>query len=188
MIVAFSTSSPWTSVAAFNEEHELVASEKMLAPMRASEACLTILEKLQPDLSTVTLFLADLGPGSFTGVRVGVTLAKTLAFARGVKVGGVDSFDLIAPDRTVALPSKKGEYFIRRVGQEAVRQVERPEESMEGFGLWFEGMEIFPEAARFGPMIARIAVIEPEALVPAYLIEPSITMPKTPYLTGGGGG
>ncbi len=185
MIVAFSTSSPWTSVALFDERYELVASGRLLAPMRASEACLTILEQLSPDLAGVNLFVADLGPGSFTGVRVGVTLAKTMAFTKGASVAGADSFDLISTGQTVALPSKKGEYFVRRPGQEPVRQVERPDGELIGFGPWFEGDETFPDASRFGPLLGSLTVLEPEALVPAYLIEPSITMPKKPYLAGG---
>jgi len=38
----------------------------------------------------------SLGPGSFTGLRVGVTTAKTLAFTTGCRVVGVPSLDVIA--------------------------------------------------------------------------------------------
>jgi len=185
VIIAFSTSSPWTSVAIFNDDFNLIASDRVLAPMRASEACLTILERLAPDLSVATLFVADLGPGSFTGVRVGVTLAKTLAFAKQGRVSGATSFDLIALDRSVALPSKKGEYFVRAPGQEPVRMIERPDDDLIGFGPWFEGQETFPDASRFAPLLSGLKVQEPEALIPAYLIEPSITLPKQPYQAGG---
>ena len=184
MIVAFSTSSPWTSVALLTAEGKVLATEKSLAPMRASEACLSLLEALSVDLTMVSMFVSDLGPGSFTGVRVGVTIAKTLAFARSVKVAGLASFDLIAPDQTVAIPSKKGEYFVRTPGQVPVRMVERPSGNLVGFGPWFEGVETFPDASAFGPTVGRLIAMEPEALIPLYLMEPSITQPKKPFATG----
>lgn len=36
------------------------------------------------------------GPGSFTGLRVGVTVAKTLAYAVGAEVMGIDTLEVIA--------------------------------------------------------------------------------------------
>lgn len=39
---------------------------------------------------------AATGPGSFTGLRVGVTIAKTLAYATGCKLVGVNTLDVIA--------------------------------------------------------------------------------------------
>jgi tRNA threonylcarbamoyladenosine biosynthesis protein TsaB len=36
------------------------------------------------------------GPGSFTGLRIGVTTAKTLAYAVGAEIIGVDTLDVIA--------------------------------------------------------------------------------------------
>jgi tRNA threonylcarbamoyladenosine biosynthesis protein TsaB len=38
----------------------------------------------------------SVGPGSFTGLRVGVTVAKTLAFATGARIVAVPSVDVLA--------------------------------------------------------------------------------------------
>lgn len=48
--------------------------------------------------------VVDRGPGSFTGVRVGVTTAKTLAFARTLPIVGVTSHVLLARSAAIASP------------------------------------------------------------------------------------
>lgn len=45
------------------------------------------------------------GPGSFTGLRIGVTFAKSFAFARGIPVTGVGTLDAIANEHPVPGPA-----------------------------------------------------------------------------------
>ena len=47
-------------------------------------------------LKDIECLVCGIGPGSFTGVRVGVMYAKTLAFALGKPVIGISSFDAAA--------------------------------------------------------------------------------------------
>jgi len=54
------------------------------------------------DLSAVRAIAVCEGPGSFTGLRIGVAFAKSLAQALDVAVRGVSTFDIIASLRTVA--------------------------------------------------------------------------------------
>ena len=44
----------------------------------------------------ITLVCVDQGPGSYTGIRVGVTAAKSLAWALGIASAGVMGLDVIA--------------------------------------------------------------------------------------------
>lgn len=44
----------------------------------------------------IELVAVSLGPGSFTGLRIGVTFAKTLAFAVGCRIVGVNTLHAIA--------------------------------------------------------------------------------------------
>lgn len=184
MIVAFSTSSPQASVALIAADGPVMASRSKMAPMQASGACLEMLRELLDECGTslekATVFAADLGPGSFTGVKVAVTLAKTFAFSRGVLAMGASSFDLISPEETVALPSKKGEWFVRRPGEGPIRQPELPNEPFVGYGPGIETVR-YPEAASFVNLVDTLTPIEPQMLLPNYLIEPSISLPKSPF-------
>jgi len=139
--------------------------------------------RLLPDvLGTEALagVVVDMGPGSFMGTRVGIVAGKVLAHLRDVPMAGVRSFDLIDADGLVVIPSKKGEFFWREPGQEPYRTTDIPAEGATGFG--FGSDDCFPSAAR---LPARTWDWEkPEAFLPEYLIEPSISIPKRPYGVG----
>ena len=62
-----------------------------------------LIPAIRERLASEGLGLADLdgivvglGPGSYTGLRIGVTAAKTLAYALGVPLAGVDSLEIVA--------------------------------------------------------------------------------------------
>lgn len=166
MIVGFSTSGARASVAVISQDRLLFAADEP-SQGRAGEACLRMLERSGVSLSKVSIFAADLGPGSFTGVRVGIVLAKTLAWAQGAQCAGADAFDLVSATDVVALPSRRGEWFVRTPGG----AVERTHEEPVTVGI--------PLASGFAKL--SLTPISPYELVPAYLLEPSISTPKEPY-------
>jgi len=183
LIVAFSTSSPLASVALISSSGSLLASAQREARHAAGGACLEMLTSLLAEagrsLDEVETFAADLGPGSFTGVKVGVTLAKTLAFAMGAQAAGASSFDLIDPESRSAVPCRKGEYLVRDPGAEPRRVAGTPAGAL-GYGPEFENPR-WPLAERFGALAGRLVRMAPEALVPEYVLEPNISTPKRPY-------
>jgi hypothetical protein len=136
-------------------------------------------------LEETTLFLADLGPGSFTGVKVGVTLVKAWGLVFGLPVAGAASFDLIDPTGTVVIPSKRGEYLVRVPGEPPVRTKALPEGAYLGFGGEV-AQPTYPSAEAFSALIGKLEIMRPEELVPNYVLEPSISTPKKPYGPGGG--
>ena len=180
--VAFSTSSPLASVAAFDDAGALVwsADADADARHRAGEFCLSAIESNRIILPEVRLWLADLGPGSFTGTRVGVVLAKTLAWTYGAQVAGASSFDLISPNRTVALPNRKNEWLVRIPGEPpALRTKGSLEDDVVGYAPGLPE-EKHPEAWRFRDLLPNLVPGDPMALVPEYVVPPSISVSKRP--------
>ena len=65
---------------------------------------------------------ATVGPGSFTGLRVGITVAKTLAFATGARIAAVPTLHVLARNAPpeaknvlVVLDAKRGHVFTARL-------------------------------------------------------------------------
>lgn len=186
MTLAFSSSSPIVSVALFDEDGALLSAREAEGHKKASGTLLDLLDDLLAEagveLDSVSLFAADLGPGSFTGVKVAVTMCKTFAYAQDRPVCGATAFDLIDPSALVAVPSKKSEYFLRAPGEEPETTSE-PLISAIGYGRWFKSPK-YPSAARFERLLDSCERCEPAALVPYYVAEPSISTPKNPRLMG----
>lgn len=100
-----------------DEAHEVVqrGHAERLLPMIES-----VLAGRRPDA-----ILVDCGPGSFTGVRVGLAAARGLAIGWGVPVSGYSSMALIAassgaPAPAVALTGGHGELFVQDYGGDPI--------------------------------------------------------------------
>ncbi len=69
--------------------------------------------------AALNLVAVSLGPGSFTGLRVGVMAAKTLAYALGIPVVGIETFSTFAAQApaewgsvAVVGDAQRGDYFL----------------------------------------------------------------------------
>lgn len=82
------------------EEGAVVAERRLAEGQRSAQSLLPAIDLLMKDvgrpLAAVKVIGVTVGPGSFTGLRVGVTAAKTLAYALGAQTVGVDTLDVIA--------------------------------------------------------------------------------------------
>ena len=80
-----------------------------------------LLDRAGVGLEAIDALVVGLGPGSFTGLRVGLTLAKTLAYVTRKPLVGLGSLDLIAcnlrdPARraVVVADAQRGEWHVAR--------------------------------------------------------------------------
>ena len=92
MILAIRTDKPEAEVYLLAASGEVVASDSWLADRRLSQELLPHLESLLGStggaLSDVRGVVVWQGPGSFTGLRIGMTVANALAYGLGVPVVG----------------------------------------------------------------------------------------------------
>ena len=61
------------------------------------------------------------GPGSFTGIRLGIAYAKGIGMGLNIPVVGISAFDLYlsaTPDAFVAIDSGRGDFFVAANGLE----------------------------------------------------------------------
>jgi tRNA threonylcarbamoyl adenosine modification protein YeaZ len=184
VIVVFSTSSPLASVALIDGDRVLAEGAE-LAPRAAGRACLETLARMIASqgftLDAAEGFAVDVGPGSFGGVKVGVTLAKALAMAVDKPVAGLSAFDLIGGP-IVAIPSRRGQYWLRESGH-LPRLVAGVPPGAQGYG---------PELGDRYPLASRavgLALVWCESwrLTPEYGLPPSVSQPKRPFKETSGG-
>lgn len=63
----------------------------------------------------ITAIGVVVGPGSFTGIRMGIAYAKGIAMGLNIPVVGISAFDLYlaaTPDAFVAIDSGRGDFFV----------------------------------------------------------------------------
>jgi tRNA threonylcarbamoyladenosine biosynthesis protein TsaB len=97
---AIETSTDWCSVALWSDG-EIAAAERR-AGHRHSELALPMLEdlfrKTGGSAQRLDAVAFGAGPGAFTGLRIACGLAQGLAFARGLPVLGVSTFEALAQE------------------------------------------------------------------------------------------
>ena len=95
-ILAFDTSTKFLSIALLEDEN-VVASFHEDMGIRHSEVLISTIGALiadaEWDINDIGLIAVGLGPGSFTGLRIGIATVKALAASTGCKVVGVPTMD-----------------------------------------------------------------------------------------------
>jgi tRNA threonylcarbamoyladenosine biosynthesis protein TsaB len=112
------------TVALYDRERVLASAHEVIGRGHA-ERLLPLIAAL-PDCGKADRIYVDVGPGSFTGIRVGVAAAKALGFAWAVPVHGYGCLSLVAAMAQqiigqslpidVIMTGGHGEYFFEAFG------------------------------------------------------------------------
>jgi tRNA threonylcarbamoyladenosine biosynthesis protein TsaB len=205
VLLAFDTATPHVTVA-LHDGDSVVATFESSESMRHGEMLApgieAVLSEAGVSVAAVTGIAVGVGPGPFTGLRVGLVTARTLALARGLPVHGVCTLDVLAAaamdagleEFVVATDARRKEVYLasyaagRRVhGPEVVK----PEDAATDATVVGRGGVLYPEhfPHAVGPehpeaavlcdvvLRQRFEVLDPE---PLYLRRPDAAEPGKP--------
>ena len=208
MLLAFDTATPLVTVAVHDGE-DVVAEQVSERPMKHAEQLAPLIDRVMADAGIVrqdlTAIAAGVGPGPFTGLRVGLVTARTLGYVLDVPVYGVCSLDVVAVEAAdtaavtgeflVATDARRKEVYLARYDGHGTRLagpvVGRPADLATEEPVVGEGALLYPEAFpnRTGPTVpsarwlARVVAEERAELrdaEPLYLRRPDVEAPRPP--------
>ena len=131
-------------------------SARSLAP-----AIRSILEKIRWKPKQIDLVAVTIGPGSFTGLRIGVATAKVFAYAVGAEVLGISTLEAIAAGAppeikrlSVAIDAQRGDVVAQPFYRGEYDLLKPTSESdLLAMNAWIAGLE--PGSAIAGPVLKK---------------------------------
>lgn len=120
-VLAVTSSTAVVGVAIANA-HGIIAARQVATDRRHAEELTpmmrTVLDAAGLAVADIDVFAVDIGPGRFTGLRVGIATVRTLALAVGAQVVGISSLELLAADQpgpvTAVVDARRNEVFQQR--------------------------------------------------------------------------
>jgi tRNA threonylcarbamoyladenosine biosynthesis protein TsaB len=207
VLLALDTSTPLVSVALLADDR-LVWTATSDQPMQHGERLAPMISEALEGVGAVrqdvTALAVGVGPGPFTGLRVGVVTARVLGLALGIPVYGAGSLDVLAAravDDGVAEPflatldARRKELFWASYDADGTRldgpHVERPATMPDDLLVVGAGPSVFPgafarsagpthpDAGTLARVVAeeRVELVDPE---PVYLRRPDAVVPGPP--------
>jgi tRNA threonylcarbamoyl adenosine modification protein YeaZ len=144
-VLGLETSSQRASVVLLDGQRVLGAAESAVAGAHAERLLPMVADVLRMaglEVTDVERFGVGIGPGSFTGVRVGLSVARGMARGLGVPVAGVGSLQAMAaacsePATIVALlDARRSEVFAAAYGADGVERIAPQAVSIATFDAW----------------------------------------------------
>lgn len=100
LILGIDTSTKISSVALYDSENGIISKLELEVKFNHSDTLLkaidTLFEFSKLKTSDIDRVAVGIGPGSFTGIRVGIGTAKGIAFAADKEIVGINSLEILA--------------------------------------------------------------------------------------------
>lgn len=112
IILSCETSTLLGSVAVLENTQVLACEESMRQGSHSDVLNIFIeraLKKANKNISDVNLFVSGIGPGSFTGIRISLNTAKTLAYCSNRPTMGINSLESLAYQAQISINSSEFE-------------------------------------------------------------------------------
>ena len=152
LILGIDTATPWGSLA-LAEDDELIFEVSLKVAKGGGEYLISIMDRLFEKagrrLEELNLIATGVGPGSYTGIRVGLATVAGLAEALGIPVFGISTLRIIAENArytkkevAVALDARRGEVYAAfyQYGATGVKEILAPQAiKAEEFGEKLKG-------------------------------------------------
>ena len=152
------------------DKYKSVAVEKQSVAL-ATE-CEKFITECGASWRNITAIGIVVGPGSFTGIRLGIAYAKGIGMGLNIPVVGISAFDLYlaaTPDAFVAIDSGRGDFFVaaKNLEPQTMEIEELETKQME----WPRTVGHKPFDLKLGVQIVeqKIANGDTEPAVPMYL-------------------
>ena len=208
VLLAFDTATPAVTVA-LHDGDRVVASLTRVDARRHGEllapGITSVLDEAWVPRRDVTAVAVGVGPGPFTGLRVGLVTARTLALALDIPVYGVCTLDVLAAEAVdeaavhgpflVATDARRREVYWATYDEQGVRldgpHVSRPADVARQSAVVGSGALLYPASFPLaaGPahpdagVLARVVTEERAELLdpePLYLRRPDAATPGKP--------